>query len=184
MVTVTLSRVAGREHLALAAEAGALLDGETGCLERFAYGSGNAPRRERGIRGSEARHRAQYLVRPHVGIFRRREAVQVNGIGGKAQVAKLCDIGEEKREHYVAELEAMRPADEERPAGVQLGRFAGELRIQSMQRAQIFEPERVLFDRDEMQAPATRRIFLPRAPRGEEIESHTETGLEDDEALA
>src|ERR671915_2099260 len=71
---------AGDQHLLLVAEALALLNRETGGFKRRAHRSGDAPRRRRRARRGEARERAHHLRRPHVGILRRCEAVEIERV--------------------------------------------------------------------------------------------------------
>ena len=67
---------------------------------------------------------------------------------------------------------------------MKLSRFLLQLRIPRVNRAQVRQGERMLFDRHVMQPAAARRIGAPGFPGGEEVEAEAEAGLEDDEALA
>ncbi len=53
-----------------------------------------------------------------------------------------------------------------------------------MQDLQVVQRERMLLDRDVVQARRARGVAPPRLPGGEEIEAEAEAGLEDDEALS
>src|ERR1700704_5889413 len=53
-----------------------------------------------------------------------------------------------------------------------------------MERPEVLQGVRMLFDRHKMQPPAAARVAPPSLPGGEEVEAEAEAGLEDDEALA
>ena len=174
------------QHLALFAEAFALLHGEPGGFQGGAQRCGHAPRRRGRARGGEARERAHELRRPHVRVLGRREAVEIEGVGNEPQVAGDLDVGKEQRQDDVAvvELESMPARNEHRPARMQLGGFVAHLGVGGMGELQVGQGEGVLLERHEVQAPAARRVAPPRLERDEEVEAQAEAGLDDDEALA
>ena len=182
MATVTI--FPADEHFTLAGEAGALLHRKARRLQRLAHRGGDAPGGEGRARRRQPRERAHRLVRPHLRVLRRREAVEIDRIRACPHLPEHRDVAKEKRQHHIAKLQPMRAGNERRPSGVQRARFLLQLRIAVMQRAQLGKRERVLFHRDEMQPPAAVRIFLPRAPSDEEVQPEAEPRLEDDVALA
>src|SRR5207248_5389065 len=98
----------------------------------------------------------------------------------EAQIAQQGDVTEEEREHHVAKLEPMRTADQQRPLGVQRARLVLELGIALVQRAQVASRERMLLDGDIVQPATARRVVLPRAPGGEEIQAEAKAGFQND----
>ena len=176
-------QIARDEHFLLLAVALALLDREPGRLERGAHAGRDAPRGGGRAGRGEARERAHDLRRPHVGVLRRREAVEVEGVRAQAKVAHQRDIAEEKGEHDLAavELDAVRARYQGRPARVQLGRVDVVARVQ---RLQVGERERVLLDGHVVEARAARGIAPPGLQGHEEVEARPESRLENDEALA
>ena len=149
----------------LVAESRALLDGEAGLLQRMPHRLGDAPRGGGGAGRGEPRDGAERRRRPHVGILRRGEAVEVDRVGGEAQVAQRLDVGEEQRQHRVAEFQPVRAGHELRPAGVQLGRFVLQFRVPRVKRPEVLQGKRMLLDGNEMQplASAPGRAARPAA---------------------
>ena len=70
-----------------------------------------------------------------------------------------------------------------RPVLLQFARQHGELWPRLLGDAEIGGGKRVLFDRDEMQAVASRGVGTPGLPGGKEVEPEAEAGLEYDETL-
>ena len=123
----------GDQHFLLVAEPGALLDRESGALERGAHLRGDAPGRHGRVRRGEARHRAHQLRRPHVGFFAGAEAVEVDRVGAEPQLAQHLDVGEEERQDHASrvELRTVPSRHEQRPLRVQLGRLFLQLGYRS-----------------------------------------------------
>src|SRR2546423_5652950 len=121
---------------------------------------------------------------PHLRIFRRREAVEIDRIGARAHVAERRDVRKKDGQHDISELEPVCAGNERRPSGMQRARLLSHLGLALMQRAQIGEREGMLLERDEVQAAAACRIVLPCPPGDEEVQPEAEPRLEDDEALA
>ena len=144
----------------------------------------DAPGGGGGARRGEPRDGAKRCGRPHVGVLRRREAVEVDRVGGEPQVAQHLDVGKEQRQHRVAEFQPMRAGHEQRPAGVQLRRFFLQFRVPRMKRPEVLQGKRMLLDGNEMQPLAARRVAPPGLQRDQEVEAEAEPGLEDDEAPA
>src|SRR5438105_4005465 len=78
------------------------------------------------------------------------------------------------------ELRTVPSRDERRPLRVERRSLRFEFRALLMKRPEVRKGKRMLLDRDVMQARAALRIAPPRLPRGEEVESEAEAGLEDD----
>jgi hypothetical protein len=131
--------------------------------------------------------RARRAGLPEFRILRRRETVEVEGVGAGVQLRHAVGgIAEDEVEHHLSavEMQAVQGRHQGRPLFAQLRRQRGKFRPGAVQRRKVFGAEGVLFDGDEMQTPAARRVILPSRPGGEEVEAEAEAGLDDDEALA
>ena len=109
-----------REHLALGAEAFALLDAEAGAGERRAHAAGHRPGGERRARGREPRELAHHLGRPHLGIPGGREAVEEERVGARLELRQqLARVARHQRELHApaVELQAVEAGDRGRPHG-------------------------------------------------------------------
>ena len=151
----------------------------------MAHRRGDAPGGRGGAGRGEAGEGAHELRRPHVGVLGRREAVEVERVGGEPQVARDHHVAEEEREHDSAASSSRRWAPGT-STGQRACSSAASVRefVARVRELQVRLRERMLLDRDVVQARAALRIAPPRLPGGEEVESEAETGLEDDEALA
>src|ERR1043165_10239005 len=95
----------------------------------------------------------------YVRVLRRREAAQVERVGGEPQVARHLDVGKKEGEHHAAgvELDALRAGHERGPSRLQLRGLAAQLWQAGEDRACVREAERMLLDRHVVQAPGDRK---------------------------
>jgi hypothetical protein len=122
--------------------------------------------------------------RPQFGVFRWREAVQVERVGAQAQGRQaVLGVAENQCEDHasVLELQPMRAGDEHRPLICKCLRERCYCRIadgRGVGPAQIGERERMFFGGNEMESLATRRICTPGGPGHQEVDAHAKTGFQ------
>jgi hypothetical protein len=180
-----LRHEARHQHLAFPREAAALLGGEARRAQGLPHRRGHAPGGGGGAGRGKTRHRLEQRGRPHVGVLRRREAVEVDGIGGEAQLRQQpARVAEGQREHHapVLEFEAVHARHRRRPRAAQLLGERRELRVRRVQHREGLRREWMLLHRDVVQARAALRILAPGLPGGEERQAEAETGFQHREA--
>jgi hypothetical protein len=137
--------------------------------------------------GAASREARERLRRPHLGIARRREAVEEKRIGGGVEARQLlARIAEDDGEDDAAavEVQAVVSGKRRRPGIDQRARERRELLERRERRGQVGALEGILLDGHEVQPRRAPRIGAPGIPGGEEIQPDAEAGLEDDERIA
>ncbi len=174
------------EHLALVAEALALVDAEPGAGQRGAHAARHRPGGERGPGDGHPRELAHHLGGPHLGIPRGGESVQEERVRACLQLRQqLARVARHQRELHApaVELQAVEARDRGRPDRDESRGEGAQLLERREGLGEVLRGEGMALDRDEMQPRGSLRVGAERVPRGEEVEPEAEAGLEDGERV-
>jgi len=176
---MTLSNRAAGQHVLLCSETLRLLDRESGAFQGRAHRRGNTPGRGRGARRRQAPQVPEQPRVPHFRVLRRREAVEVDRVGGERELRQpLGDVAEKEGQSDISalEFEPVHPGHEHRPAGDEF--IALQPFVFLQYEREIRTLERMLLHGNEMQPLAALRIVAPGLPGREERQPEAEAGLE------
>ncbi len=176
----------GQRDVALAARALAGAPREAGLLQAVAHRAGGAPCGGRRAGRGQPRQGLEDARLPHLRIARRREAVEVEGVDARDEVAQPLDgVAQHQQQFDAAVLERhhVQVGRQRRPGAAQLRGQRGLAGI-GQRAPQVCEPQRMLLDRDEAQPLAALRIGAPGRPGGEEVVAQPEARLQHGERVA
>lgn len=147
------------QHFALLAEAFGSFHRKARLLQAAAYKTGGGKGGEAAARPGEARHGGEQLLAPHIGVFRRSEAVEEPGVDLIIDAVvearqQRVDIAEPQVERYAAlrQQQAVAAGQRLRPAGAQPIGVRRQLRPAGVRRRQIRRLQRKFLKADKVQA--------------------------------
>jgi hypothetical protein len=187
---VSLLRHAGEaatEHLALAAEARPLLDGKAGRRHAATDFSGGAVGGEAGAGRCQPAELGEQRFAPHVGIARRGEAVEEQGVDAcfhLCQHLRRLAPQQGQRDAAAVEMQAMKTGDDRWIAFQQFSAERRQFRPLAIEAREVAVAQGMLVDREVVQPRAGRCRFAEQLPGAEEIQPRAEAGFENREAAA